>query len=269
MSNHSGRMVAGLFMIGPVVPISTLAHGATEPPGSWQLQDKTMVAWVTPANTTQRGGSVLTIENLPGQFDGLVFGELEPGRWMAGSDFYRRTARSQASWPEESAGSGELIQVAVSYRGKDVSLYRNGQPYAHYRMEDEPVRFSNRSIVLIGLRHWEILGGPTFLGEVEDARIYAQALDGATLAGLRPNQPGGPQPAGLVDLRGRDSHRPDERVPTGTPDRPGIDRQGPPALARRLPARGPGNRSAPNPHRGGLAHLSHLGPAGRGSLPPL
>jgi len=35
--------------------------------------DKTLVAWVVPADLTHRGGSVLTIQS-DDQFDGIVFG---------------------------------------------------------------------------------------------------------------------------------------------------------------------------------------------------
>jgi beta-fructofuranosidase len=177
-----------------LVAAPSLAGGVAAEAGSWQLRDKTLVAWVAPANTTQRGGSILTIENIPGQFDALVFGEIEPARWMAGSDFFRRTSQDQASWPAEKENSHQLVQVAVTYRGREISLYRDARPYAHYKMETEPVRFSERSIILLGLRHWEILGSPTFLGEIEDARIYAEALDAPTLARLRPDQADGPRP---------------------------------------------------------------------------
>jgi beta-fructofuranosidase len=138
---------------------------------SWTLRDKTFVAWVAPANTFQRGGSVLTIQNPGKAFDALVFGELEPGRWMAGSEGFSRTARDQAAWPQETANGRTLVQVAVAYRGKEVAIYRDGKPYARYEMASEPAEFTNASIVLLGLRHVEILGGPTFRGEIEDARI--------------------------------------------------------------------------------------------------
>jgi sucrose-6-phosphate hydrolase SacC (GH32 family) len=175
----------------------SLAGLADEKPvsaGTTRLEDKTLVAWVTLANLTQRGGSVLTVQNVPGQFDALVFGEIEPARWMAGSDFFRRTSKDQAAWPRETATPGELIQVAAVYRGREVSIYRNGQLYAHYAIENEPARFSDHSIVLIGLRHLEIAGGSTFLGTVAEARIYSKALDAATLKGLQPDQPSKPDP---------------------------------------------------------------------------
>ncbi len=172
------------------VPAQTPASA----PDVGPLRDKTLVAWVALTNTTQRGGSFLAIENLPGQFDALVFGEIEPARWMAGSDSFRRTAREQASWPMETGGAGMLVHVAVTYQGKNVSLYRDGQPYARYTMELDPVSCNEWSIMLLGLRHWEILGSSTFLGEIEDAPIYPQALDAAVLGKLRPDQAEDPRP---------------------------------------------------------------------------
>jgi hypothetical protein len=52
--------------------------------------DKSLVAWVSPANFDQQGGSVLTIQS-GDRFDAIVIGERARGRWMAGSDFFRRT----------------------------------------------------------------------------------------------------------------------------------------------------------------------------------
>ena len=55
-----------------------------------ELRDKTLVAWVVPANLDQRGGSVLTLDDTESHFDAIVFGERQPARWMA-SDTFRRT----------------------------------------------------------------------------------------------------------------------------------------------------------------------------------
>jgi sucrose-6-phosphate hydrolase SacC (GH32 family) len=184
------------WLLSALFATAFVIGSASAATGPWQIRDKTFVAWVSLSNTTQRGGSVLTLENLPGQFDALVFGEIEPARWMAGSDFFRRTSKSQAGWAAETSEQGTLIQIAVSYRGKDVTLHRNGRVYARYTMESDPVSFDERSIVLIGMRHLEVSGIPGFLGEIEDARIYPEALDTAMLAALRPNQSGGPEPMG-------------------------------------------------------------------------
>ena len=50
--------------------------------------DKTLVAWVSPANLNQQGGSVLTIQS-GDRFDAIVFGERARGKWMAGSNFFQ------------------------------------------------------------------------------------------------------------------------------------------------------------------------------------
>src|SRR5262245_21789814 len=133
------------LLLGPV-SCTLLSLTALAAEGSWQLGDKTLVAWVSPANTTQRGGSVLTIQNGSGQFDAVVLGELEPGRRMAGSEFFRRMHRDQKAWPAESAGPGALVQIAVTYRGREVSLSRDGQAYARYTMETDPARFDRASL---------------------------------------------------------------------------------------------------------------------------
>jgi len=94
------------------------------------IRDKTLVAWVTPANLAQRGGSVLTIEKSSAVFDAIVLGEIAPAKWMAGSDGFQRTKREQASFPAETAGSNTLVQIAIVYRGNQITLYRNGNQYA-------------------------------------------------------------------------------------------------------------------------------------------
>ena len=48
-----------------------------------QLKDKTLVVWAAPANLTQRAGSALTIDDEQSHFDGIVFGEITPRKWMA------------------------------------------------------------------------------------------------------------------------------------------------------------------------------------------
>src|SRR5262245_21306743 len=81
--------------------------------------DKTLVVWAAPVNLMQRGGSALTIDDGRTHFDGVVFGELAPARWMAGSDFHRRTLHSQDAVPKETADAKTLVQIAISYRGNE------------------------------------------------------------------------------------------------------------------------------------------------------
>ena len=78
--------------------VHLLKAGKTSGNGLPELSDKTLVAWVSPADLDQQGAGVLTVEGAggqAGQFDSLVLGEAAPRRWMAGSDNFRRTQRDQ------------------------------------------------------------------------------------------------------------------------------------------------------------------------------
>ena len=158
------------------------------------IGDKTLVAWVSPADLTQRGGSVLTVEKPGGIFDAVVFGEIETARWMAGSNGFRRTSRDQASSPIETADGETLVQIAIAYEGKQISIYRNGEVYVQYTA-DGTERFGGDSKVLIGLRHVDASPESRFFaGTIEDARVYDCALDREAIASLVPNEPSEPAP---------------------------------------------------------------------------
>ncbi len=152
--------------------------------------DKTLVAWVSPSNLTQQGGSVLTLEDAGGRFDALVFGEIASGKWMAGSEMFSRTQREQDAYALESAGPEALVQVALVYERKRVTLYRDGVVYARYRMASSPHAFSQRSVVIMGKRHRQQGGAAFFAGEIDDARIYDRALNLQEIVALQPNRAG-------------------------------------------------------------------------------
>ena len=118
------------------------------------IRDQTLVAWVSLADLNQRGGSALTLQEQEA-FDAIVFAERVPGTWMAGSDFFRRTHREQDSWTQETADSRTLVQVAITYRGNQVTLYRDGRQYGQYTMDSSPQEFGAQSVVVIGKRHLE------------------------------------------------------------------------------------------------------------------
>jgi sucrose-6-phosphate hydrolase SacC (GH32 family) len=183
-------LILGLIVAGPV------SLGAE----NTVIADKTLVAWIVPANLTQRGGSVLSIEKSQGVFDAIVFGELAPSKWMAGSNGFVRTKKEQETFPAETAGSETLVQIAIVYRGNEITLYRNGAKYADYAAADAE-RFGGDSIVLMGLRH---LGASPenrfFTGSIDDARIYGVALDAGEIAALEPNQPSDPKPLAWWDF---------------------------------------------------------------------
>lgn len=159
------------------------AEAAPESP----LVDKSLVVWVAPANLTQRGGSALTIEDGSDHFDGIVFGELKSATWMAGSDAFARTQQDQSNIPAETIEGTTFIQLAIVYRGKQISLYRNGQLVSQHAIAAQPQEFGPRSIVSIGKRHRSQGSDARFAGSIDDARIYDQALSAEQLAGLQPN----------------------------------------------------------------------------------
>lgn len=167
---------------------------------TWPLKDKTLVAWTAPASLTQRGGSVLTIEKPGAVFDGIVLGELSPGKWMAGSDGFRRTQSDQSAFPLETADSQTCVQVAVVYQDRQITLYRNGVRYATYAVEGVE-RFGPDSKILMGLRHLDAgLENRFYAGAIEDARLYSSALTASQLAALKPNQMSDPKPLAWWDF---------------------------------------------------------------------
>jgi beta-fructofuranosidase len=170
--------IAGLIMAA----ITPESHAA----GPGVLKDKTLVVWVSPANLTQRGGSALTIDNDRGGFDGIVFGELAPGKWMAGSDGFARTEKNQAAFVAEVAEAGMFVQMAMVYRGAQVTAFRNGVVYSEHAI-GVPESFGGRSVVVIGRRHLTQNGSDHFGGAIDDARIYDRALSAEEIAVLKPN----------------------------------------------------------------------------------
>ena len=142
----SGLAIAILFIF--TAPLLLFADKPED------LGDKTLVTWVAPANLTQRGGSALTLEKEGGIFDGVVFGELSQAKWMAGSENFSRTQSRQNDYHSETAGVDEVVQLAVVYRGKQVTIYRNGTRYAQYDAKSQQ-QFGDGSFILMGLRHIE------------------------------------------------------------------------------------------------------------------
>ena len=144
------------------------------------LSEKTLEAWIAPANLDQSGGGVITVESQDGAvFDSIVFAEKEPRKWMAGSDSYRRGKNLKAS--EETAKLGELIHLVMVYRADhSIALFRNGAAYgAAWTPAGEGKElqtFAAKSAhVLLGQRHTGG-GNAFFAGEIEEARLYDRAL---------------------------------------------------------------------------------------------
>jgi len=162
--------------------------------------DKTLVAWFAPADLTHRGGSVLTIQS-GDQFDGIVFGELQPGKWMAGSNYHRRTQKAQDNYVPETADSKTMVRIAIVYKGDEILIYRNGRSYASYRAKNIDLLSPESNIAVFGLRHVGA-GGGRISGEIEDARIYGKALTVDQIKSLQPNKKSEIEPYAWWDFEG-------------------------------------------------------------------
>ena len=147
------------------------------------LTAKTLEAWVLLANTAQRGGAPSVCKRSQGDvFDAIVFGEQQPLRWLAGSDFFRRTQRVEG--PDETAPAGEVIHVAIAYATDGtISLYRNGEPYGKPYPSGEPKTFAaGQAQFLFGLRHAPVAAGKLLAGTIRQASVYDRALSAEEVA---------------------------------------------------------------------------------------
>lgn len=157
-------------------------------PGPSPVTDKTLVSWVCPSTLDQKGGSVLTVQSGP-EFDGLVFAELSPAKWMVGSHFHRRTNKSQGGYPAVQLTDGKCYQVATVYEGDRVTLYRDGEKIDSFKANNINLLDVPNLLVVFGQRHEGISGSGFFQGEIDDARAYRRALTPDELRSLRPNEP--------------------------------------------------------------------------------
>ena len=97
-----GELVAGAAVRGGRLVLDGKGAFVRTSPLTRAVREKTLEAWVSPARLDQAGGGGLSLETKSGAvFDALVFGEKRPGRWIAGSNNFRRTR--DVDGPAESA----------------------------------------------------------------------------------------------------------------------------------------------------------------------
>ncbi len=147
------------------------------------LREKTLEAWVKLDQADQSGGSAISVESLDGKvFDGIVFGEQTPGRWMAGSNNYVRT--QPLDGPEERDAQERFVHMAIVYEANgQISAYRDGQLYGKsYRSPSVAEFKAGQSHVLLGLRHSPVMPTRLLRGSIDRASLYDQALSPAQVA---------------------------------------------------------------------------------------
>lgn len=141
------------------------------------LAEKTLEVWVRLATLDQRGGGVMTIQDLQGNvFDSLVYAEQQPNQWLAGSNHFQRT-RSFAGAAESRAGRDVHFAITWDSDGT-VAGYRNGIPYGSaYRQGPLATYAADGTQILFGMRHGQTAtAGRMFAGTIIEARLYDRAL---------------------------------------------------------------------------------------------
>ena len=138
---------------------------------------------------TQKGGGVVTIQEPDGNvFDSIVYAELKPGRWLAGSDFHKRTVPFDAE--NETQASEGPVHLAISYaEDGTITGYRNGKPYGKPIRKSELHKY-DRGQIALGIRHGtQTTGGRMLTGKISEIRLYDHALGPEEIAASFGGQP--------------------------------------------------------------------------------
>ena len=151
---------------------------ARSTPLSQPLKAKTLEAWVQLNQLNQRGGGVISLQTRNGvTFDSIVFGEQEPGHWMAGSNNFKRTR--SLNGPTEKEATQRPVHVAIVYAADGmITGYRNGKPYGQpYKVALQNYSAADSEVIL-GLRHGTSADSKRLLaGKILKARLYDRALE--------------------------------------------------------------------------------------------
>ena len=144
------------------------------------LKAKTLEAWVELDSLNQRGGGVMSVMAPDGSaFDAIVFGEQEPGQWMAGSEFFRRTQSFGAL--RETDAAARPVHLAIVYHSDGrIVAYRDGAPYGNETKSSGPAEFpAGRAVVGFGIRHLPAGANKHLMGLILNAQLYDRALSAA------------------------------------------------------------------------------------------
>jgi hypothetical protein len=150
------------------------------------LKAKTLEAWVLLDKLDQRGGGVLTLQDINGVvFDSIVFAEKDAQCWLAGSDNFHRT--QSFNGPKEEDAMNRPVHVALVYQADGtITAYRDGSPYGESYQSEGPAEFeANESVIQLGCRHGGGGGNRMLQGRVLRARLYDRALQPGEIAASR------------------------------------------------------------------------------------
>ena len=164
--------------------------------------DKTLVSWICFDEEEPKHCSVITVQSVD-KYDALAFGQDAPRKWSTASDDNSRsqTQEQLAQNPIQDIVLGQFMMMAVVYKDNSVTIYRDGEVYAEYTI-NEPYDFLNSPYLqlVIGCVNLNPNYATSFIGKVKDVRLYAQALTQEQILSLRPNQPSEIQPFSWYDF---------------------------------------------------------------------
>ena len=164
------------------------------------IKDMTLVSWVSVDDLNCRGGSAMTIGGADSGFDGLIFAEKFPNKWLAGSEGWRRSVDSTHTKAADAA-LNQLIQIALVHRGDDAFLFRDGQEIDSWKLKNESPVYGRDAYIMFGRRYLHSPGTNSYLhGSIRDARIYDRPLTAGELAALKPGEIGSVQPLAWWDF---------------------------------------------------------------------
>jgi hypothetical protein len=182
-----GSLETKLVGDGRLSPAGLVLTGKTDyavtVPLSRELRARTLAVRVLLADLKQRGGAPISLQTLDGGvFDAIVFGEQEPGRWMAGSNGFVRT-RSFTGAVEYEADR-RPVHLAITY-GLDGTItgYRDGKLYGRPYKVTGPVPFpAGKAQLVFGLRHFPSQPGRMLAGTIVGAELFDRALTAGEVA---------------------------------------------------------------------------------------
>lgn len=155
------------------------------------IRAKTLVSWVALQNLGIDAGSALTLDGISaGDYDGIVYAEITPLRWMAGSNGQVRTSDVVAV----DEASTSTVQMAIAYEdlgggNTQITICRDGVQLGQYSIGNMAQWAAGDAEVVFGSRHTTSGGttGPGLLdARITEARIYDSAMTCAQVAALSP-----------------------------------------------------------------------------------
>ena len=197
---QSPQLVLGILAI--VVTSSGAFRGGCRARKESGEHRQDAVAWVSPANLSQQGGSVLTIQMWRAVRRDRTW-RAGSGKWMAGSNFLRPYARPPGRQRRRDRRAG--------YPGPDCDRIRRGrqfastataQPYAAYKAKNVDLLAPRTTSRCSGCGTWGRGRGRRWPASIDDARIYGRALSAEQIQLAQPNEASDIKPLAWWDFEG-------------------------------------------------------------------